>query len=60
MYQSKCIYFYIFTFNNISDLMVENNIWHMTTSTKSACVDALDEIDNNPLTDVWCDVGNDA
>jgi hypothetical protein len=40
--------------------MVENNIWHMTTSTKSACVDALDEIDNNPLTDVWCDVGNDA
>lgn len=38
---------------------MENNVWRMTTFSVLACVDALDDIGNNPLTDVWRDVGND-
>lgn len=39
------LFSYIHIQYNISDSMMENNIWHMTTCIESACVDALDEID---------------
>lgn len=48
------------SFNIINDLIVKNNIWHVITSTETACVDVLDEIGSNPLTEVWRVVGNDA